>query len=49
MKELDQEKVNFSFTQMEGKNYCIGKADYKSPQCHQKDKPKLDWAINKRQ
>ena len=43
----DEEDVNLSFAQMEGKCYCCGKPGHKSPQCRQKDKPKEQWAINK--
>jgi hypothetical protein len=32
---------------MEGKCYCCGKTGHKLPQCHHKDKPKSEWAINK--
>jgi hypothetical protein len=32
---------------MEGKCYCCRKAEHKSPQCHFKNKPKAEWAINK--
>jgi hypothetical protein len=32
---------------MEGKCYCCGKTGHKSPQCHHKEKPKSEWAINK--
>jgi hypothetical protein len=45
----EDEEVNISFAQMEGKCYCCGKAGYKSLSCHHKDKPKTEWAINKAQ
>ena len=39
-----------SFAQMEGKCYCCGKTDHKSPQCHHKSNTKReDWTINKTQ
>ena len=34
---------------MDGKCYCCGKAGHKSPQCEFKDKPKNEWAINKKE
>jgi hypothetical protein len=46
-KTSDEQEVNLSFAQLEGKCYCCGKAGHKSPQCRQKDKPKDQWAINK--
>jgi hypothetical protein len=45
----EDEEVNLSFAQMEGKCYCCGKAGHKSPSCRDKDKPKTEWAINKAQ
>jgi hypothetical protein len=45
----DDEEVNLSFAQMEGKCYCCGKAGHKSPSCRDKNKPKEEWAINKAQ
>jgi hypothetical protein len=39
-KEPEQEKINLSFAQLEGKCYCCGKTGHKSPQCRFKDKPK---------
>jgi hypothetical protein len=48
-KEPEQEKINLSFAQLEGKCYCCGKPGHKSPQCQFKDKPKSDWSINKMQ
>ena len=36
-----------SFAQMEGKCYCCRKGCHKSPQCHHKNRPKEEWAINK--
>ena len=48
--ETKDEHVVLSFTQLEGKCYCCGKAGHKSPQCFKKDKiPKEEWAINKTQ
>ena len=46
-RDQDQDKINLSFAQMEGKCYCCGKPGHKSPQCRFKDKPKHEWAINK--
>jgi hypothetical protein len=46
-KEQYQEKTNLSFAQMESKCYCCGKSGHKLLQCHFKDKPKAEWAINK--
>jgi hypothetical protein len=48
-KELEQEKINLCFAQLEEKCYCCGKTWHKSPQCQFKDKPKLEWSINKTQ
>jgi hypothetical protein len=48
-KEPEQEKINLSFAQLEGKCYCCGKTGHKSPQCQFKDKPKSEWSINKTQ
>lgn len=45
----EDEDVNLSFAQMEGKCYCCGKAGHKSPSCRDKGKPKEEWAINKAQ
>jgi hypothetical protein len=45
----DDEEVNLSFAQLEGKCYCCGKAGHKSPSCRDKNKPKEEWAINKAQ
>ena len=47
--EKEDEEVNLSFAQMEGKCYCCGKAGHKSPSCRDKNKPKEEWAINKAQ
>jgi hypothetical protein len=47
--ELEQEKINLSFAQLEGKCFCCAKMGHKSPQCHFKDKPKAEWAINRSQ
>ena len=43
----DQESPALYFAQLEGKCYCCGKAWHKSPTCQFKDKPKVEWAINK--
>ena len=32
---------------MEGRCYCCGKLNHKSPKCHYRNKPKSQWAINK--
>ncbi len=48
-KEKEEEDVNLSFAQFEGKYYCCGKAGHKLPLCRYKDKPKDEWAINKAQ
>lgn len=45
----DEEVLDLSFAQMEGKCYCCGKAGHKSPSCRDKNKPKDEWAINKAQ
>ena len=48
-KEQHQENdkiPSLSFAQMEGKCYCCGRPGHKSPTCHQKGKPKDEWAIN---
>jgi hypothetical protein len=45
----EDEDVNLSFAQLEGKCYCCGKAGHKSPSCQDKNKPKEEWAINKAQ
>ena len=47
--EQEQEKINISFAQMEGKCYCCGKEGHRLPQCQYKNKPKAEWAINKSQ
>ena len=43
----EQEALKLSFAQMEGRCYCCGKPDHKSPKCCYKNKPKSEWAINK--
>ena len=43
----EQEVPEMSFAQMEGKCYCCGKPNHKSPNCCYKNKPKSKWAINK--
>lgn len=45
--DKDEDEVNLSFAQLEGKCYCCGKAGHKSPSCRDKGKPKEEWAINK--
>ena len=45
----EDEDVNLSFAQLEGKCYCCGKAGHKSPSCRDKNKPNEDWAINQAQ
>ena len=47
--DKEDDEVNLSFAQLEGKCYCCGKAGHKSPSCREKDKPKDEWAINKAQ
>ena len=48
--ENGDEPLVLSFTQLEGKCYCCGKAGHKSPQCWMRDKiPKEEWAILKTQ
>ena len=48
--ENRDEPLVLSFTQLEGKCYCCGKAGHKSPQCWMRDKiPREEWAINKTQ
>ena len=45
-----EEAPEMSFAMMEGKCYCCGKPNHKSPACRFKDKiPKEEWAINKAQ
>jgi hypothetical protein len=39
--------IDMSFAQMEGKCFCCGKTDHKSPECPDKSKPKSEWVINK--
>lgn len=50
-KELSTQKEEapeMSFAMLEGKCYCCGKPNHKSPECRMKDKiPKEEWAINK--
>jgi len=47
-KDNEDESPPLSFTQMEGKCYCCGKAGHKSPDCYSKSKiPREEWAINK--
>jgi hypothetical protein len=42
-----EEAPEMSFAMMEGKCYCCGKPNHKSPACRLKDKiPKEEWAIN---
>ena len=41
------ESPELSFSQMNGKCYCCGKAGHKSPDCRWNSKPKREWAINK--
>jgi len=41
------ESPKLTFAQMEGKCYCCRKGGHKSPQCHHKNRPKEEWAINK--
>jgi hypothetical protein len=38
----DKEELNLSFAQTEGKCYCCGKADHKSPSCGDKNNPKSE-------
>ena len=52
-KEEDDDKSNgmpLSFAQIEGRCYCCGSPDHKSPKCPNKKKtPKEEWWINKAQ
>ena len=48
-REPGQEKINLSFSQIEGRCFCCGKTGHKSPQCRFKDKPKSEWHFNKSQ
>ena len=43
----NDEVLQISMAQMDGKCYCCGKSGHKSPACRYKDKPKAEWAINK--
>lgn len=45
----EDDEVNLSFAQLEGKCYCCGKVGHKSPSCRDKNKPKEEWAVNKAQ
>ena len=45
----DEDNINFSFAQLEGRCYCCGKAGHKSPSCRNKSKPKEEWAVSKAQ
>jgi hypothetical protein len=45
--ELEQEKINLFFVQLESICFCCGKMGHKSPQCCFKNIPKAEWAINK--
>jgi hypothetical protein len=45
----NEEEVNLSFNQMEGKCYCSEKLGHKSLSCRNKNNPKEEWAINKAQ
>jgi hypothetical protein len=42
-----EQSPELSFAQMENRCYCCGKANHKSPDCRDKDKPRSEWAINK--
>jgi hypothetical protein len=44
--ETEPEKISLSFAQMEGMCYCCSKPGHRSPQCHFKDRPKAEWAMN---
>jgi hypothetical protein len=45
----EDEEVNLSFAQLQGKRCSCRKAGHKSPSCRDKNKPKDEWAINKAQ
>jgi hypothetical protein len=47
--DKEDEEVNRSFAQVEGKCYSCGKAGHKSPSRCEKNKPKDIWAIKKAQ
>ena len=48
--EDDKSQMPLSFAQIEGRCYCCGSADHKSPKCRNKKKiEKNDWWINKAQ
>jgi hypothetical protein len=49
-KEKDKESTPLLFVQMEGRCYCCGRPEHKSPDCRNKDKtPRDEWAIHKAQ
>ena len=43
----EEENVNLSFAQMEGRCYCCSKKGHMSNKCRFKDKPKSEWLMNK--
>jgi hypothetical protein len=49
-KEKDKESTPLPFAQMEGRCYCCGRPEHKSPDCRNTDKtPRDEWAIHKAQ
>ena len=47
--EDKEQEMPLSFAQIEGRCYCCGSKDHKSPQCPHKSKAKPEWWINKAQ
>jgi hypothetical protein len=43
----DEQEITLSFAQLEGKCYCCGKPGHRLPECHEKNHPREEWAIQK--
>jgi hypothetical protein len=43
----DEQEITWSFAQLKEKCYCNGKPGHRSPQCHEKNHPREEWAIHK--